>query len=95
MPRSSPFPGSQMFRSLAFFPWDFMSFPATREDGGLRSPDRILCCFFRMSSQKEDQGFVSSVQSLSRARLCDATDRGTPGLRVRHQLPELAQTPVP
>ena len=32
----------------------------------------------------------SSVQ-LSRVRLCDPTDCGSPGLPVHHQLPELAQ----
>ena len=29
----------------------------------------------------------SSVQSLSRIRLCDPMNRGTPGLPVHHQLP--------
>ena len=36
----------------------------------------------------------SSVQSLSRVRLCDPMDRSTPGFTVHHQLPELAQTHV-
>ena len=36
----------------------------------------------------------SSVQSLSHVRLCDPTDCSTPGFRVHHQLPELAQTHV-
>ena len=34
----------------------------------------------------------SSVQSLSRVRLCDPMNRGTPGLPVHHQLPEFTQT---
>ena len=38
-------------------------------------------------------GFTS-VQSLSHVRLCDPINRRTPGLPVRHQLPESTQTPV-
>ena len=34
----------------------------------------------------------SSVQSLSRAWLCDSMDFSTPGFHVHHQLPELTQT---
>ena len=33
----------------------------------------------------------SSVQSLSRVRLCDPMNRSTPGLPVHHQLPELPE----
>ena len=36
----------------------------------------------------------SSVQSLSRVRLCDPMDCSTPGLPVHHQLPEFTQTHV-
>ena len=36
----------------------------------------------------------SSVQSLSRVRLCDPMNRSTPGLPVHHQLPECTQTHV-
>ena len=36
----------------------------------------------------------SSVQSLSRVRLCDPRDCSTPGLPVHHQLPEFTQTLV-
>ena len=36
--------------------------------------------------------FFSSVQSLSRVRLCDSVDCSTPGSPVHHQLPKLAQT---
>ena len=35
---------------------------------------------------------ISSVQSLSRVRLCDPMNRSTPGFPVHHQHPELAQT---
>ena len=36
----------------------------------------------------------SSVQSLSRVRLCDPMNRSTPGLPVYHHLPEFTQTHV-
>ena len=36
----------------------------------------------------------SSVQLLSRVRLCDPMNCSTPGFPVHHQLPELAQTQV-
>ena len=36
----------------------------------------------------------SSVQLLSRVRLCDPMSRSTPGLPVHHQLPEFTQTHV-
>jgi len=41
----------------------------------------------------EDVQF-SSVQSLSRVRLCDPMNHSTPGLPVHHQLPEFTQTHV-
>ena len=37
---------------------------------------------------------VSSVQLLSRVRLCDPMNRSMPGLPVHHQLPEFTQTHV-
>ena len=37
---------------------------------------------------------LSSVQSLSRVRLCDPMNRSMPGLPVHHQLPEFTQTHV-
>ena len=36
----------------------------------------------------------SSVQSLSRVRLCDLMNRSTPGLPVHHQLPEFKLTSI-
>ena len=36
----------------------------------------------------------SSVQSLSRVRLCNPVNRSTPGLPVHHQLPEFTQTHI-
>ena len=36
----------------------------------------------------------SSVQSLSRVRLCDPMNHSTPGLPIHHQLPEFIQTHV-
>ena len=38
--------------------------------------------------------FHSTVQSLSRVRLCNPMDCSTPGLPVHHQLPEFTQTHV-
>ena len=46
-----------------------------------------LCCMYFYKG-------ISSVQSLSRVRLCDPMDCSMPGLSVHHQLPELAQTYV-
>ena len=40
------------------------------------------------------QPIISSVQLLSRVRLCDPMNRSTPGLPVHHQLPEFTQTHV-
>jgi len=37
---------------------------------------------------------ISSVQSLSRVRLCDPVDCSRPGVPVHHQLPEFTQTHV-
>ena len=37
---------------------------------------------------------ISSVQLLSRVRLCNPMNRSTPGLPVHHQLPESTQTHV-
>ena len=45
-----------------------------------------------MKSKQNEQ--ISSVQSLSRVRLCDPMDCSTPGFPVYHQLLELAQTHV-
>ena len=39
----------------------------------------------------QQQGQFSSVQSLSRLRLCDPMNHSTPGLPVHHQLPEFTQ----
>ena len=44
----------------------------------------------RQCQLKQNQ--FSSVQSLSRVRLCDPMNRSTPGLPVHHQLPEFTQT---
>ena len=38
---------------------------------------------------------VSSVQSLSRVRLCDPMNRSTPGPPVRHQTPGVHPNPCP
>ena len=48
----------------------------------------ICLIFFWMPYQ------FSSVQLLSRVRLCDPMNRSTPGLPVHHHLPEFPQTHV-
>ena len=50
---------------------------------------RILECKIKWAL-----GSISSVQSLSRVRLCNLMNRSTPGLPVHHQLPESTQTHV-
>ena len=50
-----------------------------------------------MSKNRENWGVqiqFSSVQSLSRVRLCDPMNCSTPGIPVHHQLPESTQTHV-
>ena len=49
----------------------------------------LLCYINRTNCNKS-----SSVQSLSRVRLCDPMDCSTTGFPVHHQLPERAQTHV-
>ena len=54
--------------------------------------------FIRVGGFSQNTSFssvqFSSVQSLSRVRLCDPMNRSTPGLPVHHQLPEFTQTHV-
>ena len=47
---------------------------------------------FKLHRKVEDT--ISSVQLLSRVRLCDPMNRSPPGLPVHHQLPEFTQTRV-
>ena len=47
-----------------------------------------------MSCFTFNNNLPSSVQSLSRVRLCNPMNRSTPGLPVHHQLPEFTQTRV-
>ena len=46
-------------------------------------------------SRKSEQLQFSSVQSLSRVRLCDPMNHSTPGLPVHHQLPESIESVMP
>ena len=41
---------------------------------------------------KNQHNQFSSVQSLSRVRLCDPMNHSTPGFHVHHQIPEFTQT---
>jgi len=47
-----------------------------------------------LHSQSVTDFCLSSVQSLSRVRLCDCMNCSTPGLPVHHQLPEFTQTHI-
>ena len=53
-------------------------------------------CFEKVLEMDSGDGCTtfSSVQSLSRVRLCDPMNRSTPGLPVHHHLPEFTQTHV-
>ena len=48
--------------------------------------------FLELTLKNDVLFVISSVQSLSRVRLCDPMNRSTPGLPVHHQLPEFTQT---
>ena len=54
--------------------------------------DIIIC--MRSENILPHETRISSVQSLSRVRLCNAKNRSTPGLPVHHQFPEFTQTHV-
>ena len=47
-----------------------------------------------VSAIQQSESVISSIQSLSRVRLCNPMNRSTPGLPVHHQLPEFTQTHV-
>ena len=51
-------------------------------------------CGRKMVNKVKRSVHFSSVQSLSRVRLCDPMNHSTPGLPVHHQLPEFTQTHV-
>ena len=53
---------------------------------------KLKACGISLTCLTEVQ--FSSVQSLSRVRLCDPMNRSMPGLPVHHQLPESTQTHV-
>ena len=57
-----------------------------------RSQQRALWPYLQSPCCEPEK--FSSVQSLSRVRLCDPMNRSTPGLPVHHQLPESTQTHV-
>ena len=50
--------------------------------------------FSPVKQERLDYLQFSSIQSLSRAPLCDPMNCNTPGLPVHHQLPESTQTHV-
>ena len=58
---------------------------------------QLLVKSFQIFLKKSDKTFlvmISSVQSLSRVRLCNPMNCSMPGLPVHHQLPEFTQTRV-
>ena len=58
--------------------------------------DAFILQFSGSSENLASYGFIaiSSVQWLSRVRLCNPMNRSTPGFPVHHQLPESTQTHV-
>ena len=75
-------------------PFSRGSYKPTIEPTSLVSPALAGVLFTSSASGKPTFSCFSSVQSLSRVRLCDPMDCSTPGLPVHHQLLELAQTHV-
>ena len=67
---------------------------AHRADPADFARSRLAFCLLFILRRCFSCFMVSSVQSLSRVRLCDPVDCSTPGFPVHHQLPELAQTPA-
>ena len=63
-------------------------FPTQRSNPGFPHCRQILTMW------PTREAHSSSVQSLSRVRLCNPMNRSTPGLPVHHQLPEFTQTHV-
>ena len=61
----------------------------TLPDGQHRNWIHYIVC-----SRRWRRSQFSSVQSLSRVRLCDPMNHSRPGLPVHHQLPEFTQTHV-
>ena len=53
---------------------------------------RLAGTFGSPVQYKEPRRIISSVQLLSRVRLCDPMNCSTPGLPVHHQLPAFTQT---
>ena len=82
------FPG-RIPRKLYFF-FFFLHFPSTN-NFSLKALT-VLCTYPVVNFFSTMQ--ISSVQPLSRVRLCYTMDCSMPGLPVHHHFPELTQTPV-
>ena len=91
-------PGSTEFSRQEY--WSGLPFPTPGDlpDQGIKpkslaSPALAGRIFITAPSAKPSEVY-SSVQSLSRVRLCDPMNCSTPGLPVHHHLPESTQTHV-
>ena len=73
---------------------EWVAYPFSRGTSQPRYRNRVSWIAGRilhqLSYQRRPVNLFSSVQSLSRVRLCDSVDCSTPGFPVHHQLPELA-----
>ena len=77
-----------------------VAIPSSREFLTLRYQTQVSCIsgrfFTNWVTREATHSFIqfSSVESLSRVRLCDTMDCSTAGFRVHHQLPEFTQTNI-
>ena len=89
---------SSVHRNLKARIMEWVAMSSSRRSSQPRDGTWVSCIagrFFTIWVTTEaPQSQFSSVQSLSRVRLCDPMNRSTPGLSVHHQLPEFIQTHV-
>ena len=91
-PLSMGFSRQEYWRGLPFPPPRVFPNPGIKPKS-LASPALAGRIFITAPSAKPSEVY-SSVQSLSRVRLCDPMNCSTPGLPVHHHLPESTQTHV-
>ena len=89
---SSP-PGSSVHGILQARILEWIAMHSSR--GSFQSRDQTHICYISCISRWVfTRSTTSSVQSLSRVRLCNPMNCSTPGLPVHHRLPEFTQTHV-